>query len=74
MPVYEYSCPSCKDSFELLRPIHKMDDRADCPTCAMPAGRKLSVFAAVSVGANGASLPMAGMGGGCCGGSCGCSM
>jgi putative FmdB family regulatory protein len=75
MPVYEYTCPSCKAGFELLRPITKMNDRAACPECATDADRKLSVFSAMIMGSDGAMLPMAGGGGGCgCGGNCACAM
>ncbi len=74
MPVYEYVCPSCKTDFELLRPITKMDEAAKCPDCEVISDRKLSVFASMLMGSDGAMLPMAGGGGGgCCGGGCGCS-
>lgn len=74
MPVYEYTCPRCKADFEVLRPIHRMAEAVTCPTCAATADRRLSVFAATTVGSDGAMLPMAG-GGGCgCGGNCACSM
>jgi hypothetical protein len=52
----------------------KMNDKVACPDCESTASRKLSVFAAMSMGSDGAMLPMAG-GGGCgCGGNCACSI
>lgn len=33
MPFYEYSCPKCKATFELLRPMARRDDPAPCPEC-----------------------------------------
>ncbi len=76
MPLYEYRCKSCSRDFELLRPMEFSDKNADCPSCASPSMRKLSVFASSTrSGANGESAPTsvpASGGDGCCGGgACG---
>lgn len=74
MPLYEYRCAACSREFELLRPMDMSTAKADCPSCAEPSTRILSVFAASTAGESGA---VAGMGGGgcgsgaCCGGACG---
>ena len=47
MPLYEYYCQTCRDTFDLLRPIIRMDDEALCPECNGSSQRKLSVFAVV---------------------------
>jgi putative FmdB family regulatory protein len=74
MPIYEYHCEDCDNSFEtLVRPGHEED--AECPEChGARLNREMSVFAAH--GGGGEAMPAAGggpmRGGGCCGGSCGC--
>ena len=80
MPVYEYQCQQCDKRFEVLRPMSQMDAPVDCPRCAATGARRaISVFAAVSRGADGGSRMIASSasGGGCAGcsgGSCaGCS-
>ena len=78
MPIYEYSCPTCGHRFEKLQSMSATG--ADCPHCEQPAKRAISVFAAVSKGDSFASdmadlggSPMPSpMGGGGCGGFCGC--
>lgn len=47
MPIYEYKCRKCKESFEAIRPVG--DDGRDlaCPACGTESPEKLpSVFAA----------------------------
>ena len=66
MPIYEYLCSGCSESFEeLVSASTEADVR--CPSCGDAAvTRLLSSFAT--------SRPEGAMvgGGGCCGGSCGC--
>lgn len=75
MPMYEYDCADCHQSFEEL--VFAEADRAavSCPACAsLRVSRKLSAFAVGAGGtaqhadfASGSSCAS----GGCCGGSCG---
>ena len=67
MPIYEYVCMECESHFEeLVRNGHD----PDCPDCGTENVRKqFSVFATHGTG----EQPSFGGGGGCCGGSCGCS-
>lgn len=66
MPIYEYVCMQCESHFEELV---RMDESADCPDCGSEnVRRQVSVFAMHGA----AGQPSFG-GGGCCGGSCGCS-
>ena len=45
MPVYEYKCQKCKNSFEQLRSMKDMDALAVCPSCGSEETRRqLSVF------------------------------
>ena len=67
MPIYEYLCSGCSDTFEELVST-SVADNVSCPNCGETAvTRLLSSFAT--------SRPegvTGGGGGGCCGGSCGC--
>jgi putative FmdB family regulatory protein len=79
MPLYEYTCQTCLNCFERLKPVSQMDDDAPCPDCGSASQRQLSVFASFSAGSDGEVSAIAGGGGGCCGGGgggvgCACSM
>ena len=77
MPIYEYTCQTCHNTFEKLRSVSQMDDDAPCPDCASPSQRQLSVFASFSVSSDGELAPVGGGGGGCGSGACcggGCSV
>ena len=67
MPLYEYRCDECDETFEVLRRITEKDD-ARCPSCERPARKLLSGFA---VGGGGASSDAGISGGGCGGGGFG---
>jgi putative FmdB family regulatory protein len=76
MPIYEYHCDDCDNSFEaLVRPGRPED--AACPQChGAHLSREMSVFSS-SAGASGYSAAASDFtpnrgGGGCCGGGCGC--
>jgi putative FmdB family regulatory protein len=46
MPIYEYVCKACGNSFEDLRMVSEADEPAVCPKCGKSgATRKPSVFA-----------------------------
>jgi len=46
MPLYEYVCYNCGDSFEKLRRIQDDDGEVRCPTCGYDRiGRVFSVVA-----------------------------
>jgi len=73
MPIYEYRCDACDRKFELLTSFAERDRPQACPSCESTKTRVLvSSFAALG-GELESTLPMAASGGGCCGGSCGCS-
>jgi putative FmdB family regulatory protein len=78
MPIYEYRCDACERRFELLTSFAERDRAHACPSCESTRTRVLvSTFAAIGGDSEFTStLPMAPTpraGGGCCGGSCGCS-
>ena len=33
MPMYEFTCNSCKKNFEMLRGYTERDDECECPHC-----------------------------------------
>jgi putative FmdB family regulatory protein len=75
MALYEYKCPDCETSFEMMRSMSAADAPAECPTCGSTGGRRqISNF--MSFRSNGSDYAasytpaMQRTGGGCCGGSC----
>lgn len=46
MPLYDYRCRACGNTFELLRRIHDSDANLECPVChSDKIERLLSSFA-----------------------------
>lgn len=77
MPIYEYTCASCRKPFEKLVRSANEADGVPCPACGSKrTERALSVFAVSSVegGAKGGPLPTGGPGCGRCGGPGPCAM
>jgi putative FmdB family regulatory protein len=68
MPIYEYACMECESHFEEL--VRNGEQAVACPDCG--AGKVLKQFSSFAV-AGVSSQPKLSSGGGCCGGSCGCS-
>ena len=72
MPLYEYSCTTCKIRFERLASMSESTDTASCPDCGSRSLRAISAFASFSRGIVGEMQPVATGGGGgmcACGGS-----
>ncbi|MCK9463802.1 MAG: zinc ribbon domain-containing protein [Proteobacteria bacterium] len=44
MPLYEYECPRCGETFEAITRITDKDE-TECPECGSPAVRQLTGFA-----------------------------
>lgn len=75
MPLYDFRCRTCDETFEVRRPMAEADVPVMCPS-GHAETVKLLAFAAVGgratdTGAGARPAPMTG-GGGCCGGACGC--
>ena len=75
MPLYDFRCRTCGDTFEVRRSMADAADPAACPSGHVDTV-KLMPLVAVGGRAAGADigsspLPASG-GGGCCGGACGC--
>jgi putative FmdB family regulatory protein len=72
MATYEFRCRACGTTFEQRRAMADADAPATCPGGHDDTARLLSVFASTG-GASATDRPSAmPMGGGCCGGACGC--
>ena len=48
MPIYEYRCPECGETFERLRPVHKRRMGPLCNTCKVPSVRRVESFRAIT--------------------------
>lgn len=51
MPLYEYYCPICEEKFELLRPMSRLSEPAECSRGHL-AGRLVSAFSSYTKGAD----------------------
>lgn len=74
MPLYEYRCNDCNARFDTLVRTATATEDVTCQACDSANVRRLvSGFATVG-GYDDEYVPrQASSGGGCCGGSCGCS-
>jgi putative FmdB family regulatory protein len=77
MPLYEYRCNACLETFELLRPMAARTLEAVCPSCesktTMPLISRVAIAVSSASRAESAPAPRPSSGGGgCCGGGCGC--
>ncbi len=60
MPLYEYRCSQCGNTFEMLRRMQEADQDLTCPSCeSEKVERLISTFARTSAGS-----PSSGCGGG----------
>ena len=70
MPLYDYRCRECGDTFELRRPMAESDAPAECPAGHVNTVKLLPL---VAVGGRGGAGPApAPSGGGGCWGGGGC--
>lgn len=71
VPIYEFSCMSCRHTFEVFGRYSSRDERQVCPECESTNTKAMfSTFAVMGSG----ETASASTGGGCaCGGSCSCS-
>jgi len=71
VPIYEFSCLSCRQTFDVFGGYASRDERQVCPSCESTSTKVMfSTFAVVGT----AETSGASTSGGCaCGGSCACS-
>ena len=71
VPIYEFSCLTCRHTFDVFGSYASRDERQVCPQCEGINTRAMfSTFAVVGAG----DAADASTAGGCgCGGSCSCS-
>ncbi|HXX56886.1 MAG TPA: zinc ribbon domain-containing protein [Thermodesulfovibrionales bacterium] len=66
MPIYEYACNACNETFSLLQRVGSSERDSICPRCGSDKVRKkLSAFSCSSGGSGSfSSFPSGGHGGG----------
>ena len=72
MAVYEYLCKDCGDTFERQRSMADAEGEVRCPVGHDQVRRRFSVYAMSGAASTPSAAPAPTMGGGCCGGGCGC--
>jgi putative FmdB family regulatory protein len=72
VPLYEFRCRICGDTFELRRSMAESDAPAPCPGGHRDTVKLLPLVAVGGKASAAPSVPPAASGGGCCGGACGC--
>ena len=66
MPIYEYICLKCSNTFALLQPIYPAENNTECPKCSSKEVKKvISSFSCASSGSStSSSMSAPGFGGG----------
>jgi putative FmdB family regulatory protein len=73
VPLYDFRCRTCGDTFEVRRSMAEAAAPAPCPAGHADTVKLMSLVAVGGrAAASPAPMPAAGGGGGCCGGACGC--
>jgi putative FmdB family regulatory protein len=72
VPLYEFRCRTCGDTFELRRSMAESDAPAPCPGGHHDTVKLLPLVAVGGRASAAPGTPPATIGGGCCGGACGC--
>jgi putative FmdB family regulatory protein len=67
MPIYEYNCPDCETTFELMRPLREADEDAVCPGCHKKARRIMSPCVPFTRDSIGLTTRVSGSGSSCAG-------
>jgi putative FmdB family regulatory protein len=71
MPLYEYLCSDCSESFTLLQTVHVQPGETVCPKCGN--GRVRRLFSTFAARMQGAGDPASGGGHACPANGCGCA-
>jgi len=72
VPLYDFRCRTCGDTFELRRSMAEADAPAPCPGGHFDTVKLLPLVAVGGRATPTPASPVATSGGGCCGGACGC--
>ncbi len=61
MPIYEYLCTKCKESFATLQGINAKTEGTKCPKCGSEeVQKKISSFSCCSLGSDSQALSVGG--------------
>jgi putative FmdB family regulatory protein len=72
VPLYDFRCRTCGDTFEVRRAMADAAAPATCPAGHADTVKLMSLVAVGGRAEGGAAAPAPAGGGGCCGGACGC--
>jgi len=64
MPIYEYSCSECNETFSLLQSVYPESKNTQCPRCGSGKVKKVISAFSCSSGTGSGSLPAPNFGGG----------
>ncbi|MBI5212136.1 MAG: zinc ribbon domain-containing protein [Nitrospirae bacterium] len=65
MPIYEYNCKKCNETFSVFQSINAHESHTLCPKCnSKDVEKKISTFSCCSIGAGGGSSSPFGSSGG----------
>jgi putative FmdB family regulatory protein len=71
VPIYEFSCLGCRNTFDVFGGYASRDARQVCPECESTNTK--AMFSTFAVMGSNPSSSVAGSGGCACGGACACS-
>jgi len=71
VPIYEFSCLTCRHTFDVLGSYASRDERQVCPQCEGTNTR--AMFSTFAVVGSGDAAEVSSAGSCACGGSCACS-
>jgi putative FmdB family regulatory protein len=66
MPIYEYICLKCNETFSVLQSLYPAEKKTECPKCTSSEVKKVisSFSCATGSGSASASMPAPSFGGG----------
>lgn len=72
MPIYDYKCNDCGNTYDVFHKVREVIDDVVCPSCDSKEHTRLLSAPNVSVGCSSSTdfAPSCSTGGGCGGGSC----
>lgn len=49
MPLYDYSCSKCDETYEIFVPLDKLDEEVKCPECQSALKREMPMLRSYQV-------------------------
>ena len=72
MPIYDYKCNDCGNTYDVFHKVREVIDDVVCPSCESKNHTRLlsAPNVSMSMGSSASPAPTCPMGGGCCGDAC----